>query len=52
MRPYRGSVSFSKNGQPMRIAFSELNEWGDIYIYMTLYHTGSRIRIVDYSVVE
>jgi hypothetical protein len=28
LRPYEGTVSYSKNGLPMGIAFSGLNYWG------------------------
>jgi hypothetical protein len=51
MRAYQGSVSFAKNGLPMGIAYAGLHEWGDIYIYITLYYPNNRIKIIDYQVI-
>ena len=31
LRPYKGWVSYTKNGQDLGIAFSGLEDWGQIF---------------------
>jgi hypothetical protein len=53
LRPYKNTVSFAKNGLPMGIAYSGLNNWKtDIYIMFSIHNVNSRVRITDYSVEE
>jgi len=47
----KNKVSFDKNGLPMGVAFSGLNNWNtDIYIYFSMHNINNRVKIVDYSV--
>ena len=53
LRPFENTVSFSKNGLPLGIAFSGLNYWGeDVYIFFSIHWVNDRISIVSYEVQE
>jgi len=52
LRPYINEISYAKNGLPLGIAFSGLNDWKDLYIMVTFHLLNDRIKITDYSVVE
>jgi len=50
LRPYINEISYAKNGLPLGIAFSGLNDWKDLYIMVTFHLLNDRITITDYSV--
>ena len=53
LRPYKNCVSYAKNGLDLGIAFQGLGEWGtDIYIMLFLYGKNTRLKIIDYRVLE
>ena len=50
LRAYKNEVSFARNGLPLGIAFSGLNDWKDLYIMISIFLKDTRIKITDYSV--
>jgi len=52
LRSYTNEISYFKNGLPLGIAFSGLNDWKNLYIMVTLHLLNCRIKITDYSVEE
>ena len=53
LRPYENKVSYAKNGVPLGVAYSGLDNWKtDIYIMFSLYYLHDRVRIIDYYVAE
>jgi hypothetical protein len=51
-RPYKYEVSYAKNGLPMGISYSGLDEWGDdIYIIFAIHYVEERITLSDYTVI-
>jgi len=52
LRSYINEISYFKNGLPLGIAFSGLNDWKDLYIMVTLVYVNDRIKITGYSVEE
>ena len=52
LRPFKNTVSFTKNGLDMGIAFMGLNYWGsEIYIMVDLWGKGGRIKVTKYEVI-
>lgn len=44
LRPYKGDVSYAKNGLPLGIAFGGLDEWeDDIYIIISFFKKSHRL---------
>ena len=51
LRPFKGWVSYAKNGLDMGIAFSGLEDWGtDVYIMFGIFNQNHRLKILEYSV--
>ena len=45
-------MSFEKSEKPLGVAFSGLNDLGDIYVMFTLYYVGHSLKALDYKVTE
>ena len=52
LRPYEHTLSFSKNGYDMGIAFGGLNLWDNVHIFFKILKPEHRLKIVDYRVKE
>ena len=52
LRPFKGRLSFEKNGRDLDTAYLGLNYWGDIYLMFSIWQIGHRIKVIKYEVTE
>ena len=52
LRPFKGRLSFEKNGRDLDTAYLGLNYWGDIYLMFSIWDVGHMIKVIKYEVTE